>query len=193
MLAGTVGLALPFPAMRLGVHCGGAGRRRLRNVSSHRPARHWQANHHAIRPSVGCSCRACARAEAPQRRPETWPIIGQKEVLRRVSKKEKELRTAAAKSGAAGESDWLPAAIVYVPEAAPVLHRNDIGVTAAVSAEEVAFSDLQASDQPLCDQAAVFSRGGKIVAVQGIDERQPARPPGPFHLRVDRPEQWKST
>jgi hypothetical protein len=75
--------------------------------------------------------------------PETWPIIGLKEVQRRIGKKEKELRTAATKSGSACESEWLPAAIVYVPEAAPVLHRNDVGVTAAVSAEEVAFSDLQ--------------------------------------------------
>jgi hypothetical protein len=75
--------------------------------------------------------------------PESWPIIGLKEVQRRISKKEKELRAAATKSKSACESEWLAAAIVYVPEAAPVLHRNDVGVTAAVSAEEVAFSDLQ--------------------------------------------------
>jgi hypothetical protein len=74
--------------------------------------------------------------------PETWQIILAKEVQRRISKKEKDLRTAATKSKTACESEWLPAAIVYVPEAAPVLHRNDVGVTAAVSAEEVAFSDL---------------------------------------------------
>jgi hypothetical protein len=82
--------------------------------------------------------------EGAQGAPETWPIFGHKEVLRRISKKEKELRAAATKSGSASESEWLPAAIVYVPEAAPVLHRNDVGVTAAVSAEEVAFSDLHA-------------------------------------------------
>ena len=64
--------------------------------------------------------------------PETWPIIGSREIQRRITKKEKELRTAATKSGSASESEWLAAAIVYVPEAAPVLHRNDVGVTAAV-------------------------------------------------------------
>lgn len=80
--------------------------------------------------------------DEPQGSPETWPIVGPKEVQRMIAKKEKELRTAAGKSGSACESEWLPAAIVYVPEAAAVLHRNDVGVTAAESAEEIAFSDM---------------------------------------------------
>jgi len=84
--------------------------------------------------------RLPATAEA-QGSPETWELIGPKEVQRRIAKHEKGLRATAAKSGGASEGDWLPAAIVYVPEAASVLHRNDVGVTAAVSAEDVAFSD----------------------------------------------------
>jgi hypothetical protein len=74
--------------------------------------------------------------------PESWPIIGPKEVRRQTEKKEKDLRAQVTKSGAAAESEWLPAAIIYAPEAAPVLHRNDVGVTAAVSAEDVAFGDM---------------------------------------------------
>jgi hypothetical protein len=85
--------------------------------------------------------RAPATAEAALS-PETWDLIGPKEVQRRIAEKEKELRAAASKSGSATEAEWLAAAIVYVPEAAPVLHRNDVGVTAAVSAEDVAFSDI---------------------------------------------------
>jgi hypothetical protein len=79
--------------------------------------------------------------------PETWDLIGPKEVQRRIAKHEKDLRSAVSKSKSASESEWLAAAIVYVPEAAPVLHRNDVGVTAAESAEEVAFSEL--SLQPI--------------------------------------------
>ena len=85
--------------------------------------------------------RAPAKPEAAGS-PETWDLIGPKEMQRRIAKQEKELRATASKSGAACEAEWLPAAIVYVPEAAPVLHRNDVGVTAAVSAEDVAFSEL---------------------------------------------------
>jgi hypothetical protein len=76
--------------------------------------------------------------------PETWDLIGHKKIQRLIADKEKKLRSSASKSGGPAESEWLPSAIVYVPEAAPVLHRNDVGVTAAVSAEEVAFSDLHA-------------------------------------------------
>jgi hypothetical protein len=105
--------------------------------------------------------RAVRAPEIPESHggPETWPIIGLKEVARRISKKEKELRTAATKSGTACEAAWLPAAIVYVPEAAPVLHRNDVGVTAAVSAEEVAFSDLQSEATGHCALKPAFCPG----------------------------------
>jgi hypothetical protein len=141
-IAGTVALPSPFPA------CGSLSIvvapedgdyetyiRIVQHVSSRRIITRFVrlADVRAIR---------APETEAAHGAPETWPVVGHKEVLRRISKKEKELRGAATKSGSASESEWLPAAIVYVPEAAPVLHRNDVGVTAAVSAEEVAFSDL---------------------------------------------------
>ncbi len=94
-----------------------------------------------------------------QSTPETWPIIGLKEIQRQINKKEKELRTAATKSGQPSESEWLAAAIVYVPESAPVLHRNDVGVTAAVSAEEVAFSDVQPESTGHCALRPAFCPG----------------------------------
>ena len=49
------------------------------------------------------------------------------------------IRLAKAKKGSFEEVVWYAAAIVYVAESAPVLHRNEIAVTAAVSAEEVWF------------------------------------------------------
>jgi hypothetical protein len=89
--------------------------------------------------------------------PETWALIGHKQIVRMIADKEKKLRTSATKSGGATESEWLPAAIVYVPEAAPVLHRNDVGVTAAVSAEEVAFSDLHEPIRPCAIRPAALA------------------------------------
>ena len=80
--------------------------------------------------------------------PETWDLIGHKKILRLIADSEKKLRASASKSAGAAESEWLPCAIVYVPEAAPVLHRNDVGVTAAVSAEDIGFSDLHAPSHP---------------------------------------------
>jgi hypothetical protein len=74
--------------------------------------------------------------------PETWPIVGSKVARRQVEAKAQPLCDQVSKSGSAAEIDWLGAAIVYVPEAAPVLHRNEVGVTAAVSAEDVAFGDM---------------------------------------------------
>ena len=50
----------------------------------------------------------------------------------RLKRRHSPCATRSAKSGSAAEIDWLRAAIVYVPEAAPVLHRNEVGVTAAV-------------------------------------------------------------
>ena len=72
--------------------------------------------------------------------PETWPLVGIKQLRGELDRRAKEL-IAKARTGHADESPWYPSAIVYVPEAAPVLHRNEVGVTAAVSAEEVAFAD----------------------------------------------------
>jgi hypothetical protein len=99
--------------------------------------------------------------------PETWQLIGPKDIQRRIAKQEKELRTQASKTGAACESEWLPAAIVYVPEAAPVLHRNDIGVTAAVSAEEVAFSELQGPIHPCAIRPGGLAAGAKLSFCPG--------------------------
>jgi hypothetical protein len=110
--------------------------------------------------------RAPAKAEAAGS-PETWEVIGPKDIERQIAKKEKELRAEAAKSGAACESEWLPAAIVYVPEAAPVLHRNDVGVTAAVSAEEVAFSELHEFAGHCAIRPAAIALGGRIHPCHG--------------------------
>jgi hypothetical protein len=160
-IAGTVALPSPFPA------CGSLSIlvapedgeyetyiRIVQQVSGRRIITRFVrlADVRAIRAADGSEAHGT---------PETWPIIGLSEVQRRVSKKEKELRTAATKSGQACESEWLPAAIVYVPEAAPVLHRNDVGVTAAVSAEEVAFSELQLEAVGHCALKPAFCpRGG---------------------------------
>jgi hypothetical protein len=159
-IAGTVALPAPFPA------CGALWIvvapedgdcetyiRIVQHVSSKRIITRFVrlADVRAIR---------APQTEAAQGAPETWPLLGHKEVLRRISKKEKELRTAATKSGTASEAEWLPAAIVYVPEAAPVLHRNDVGVTAAVSAEEVAFSELQPEAFGHCALTPSFSPAG---------------------------------
>jgi hypothetical protein len=73
--------------------------------------------------------------------PETWPVLGIKKLQAELDKLAKEL-IAKAKTGIFEESVWYTSAIVYVPEAAPVLHRNEVGVTAAVSVEEVAFAEV---------------------------------------------------
>src|SRR5579875_2956433 len=73
--------------------------------------------------------------------PESWPVRGIKRIKGELDKLARELLEKAEKTGILGEAAWFPAAIVYVPESAPVIHRNEVGVTAAVSAEEVGFSD----------------------------------------------------
>ncbi len=77
--------------------------------------------------------------------PETWPLLGAAAVRRHVDKIEKDLLEKVKRSNMPEASDWLPVAIVYVPESAPVLHRDEVGVTAAVSAEDVGFSPLGAT------------------------------------------------
>jgi hypothetical protein len=76
----------------------------------------------------------------PSGGPETWPLIGSAAVRRQLETIEKDLIEKARKSNDARAFDWLASAIVYVPESAPILHRDEIGVTAAVSAEDVAFN-----------------------------------------------------
>lgn len=79
--------------------------------------------------------------------PETWPIHGIKQVGNELEQRAKEL-IEKAKKGIFEEAVWYAAAIVYVVESAPVLHRNEIGVTAAVSAEEVWFVAPQVCCNP---------------------------------------------
>jgi hypothetical protein len=110
--------------------------------------------------------KAPAKAEAAGS-PETWDLTGPKDIQRKIAKQEKELRAQASKSGIACESPWLPAAIVYVAEAAPVLHRNDVGVTAAVSAEDVAFSDLQDAIHHCAIRPHAFAAGPKCPGCPG--------------------------
>jgi hypothetical protein len=74
--------------------------------------------------------------------PESWPVLGIKKIQGELESRARELRAQAARTGILDESPWYHAAIVYVAEAAPVLHRNEVGVTAAVSSEEVGFGDL---------------------------------------------------
>jgi hypothetical protein len=80
-------------------------------------------------------------AGAPTSGPESWPIRSFKKVRAEFEAREKTLRTDHQTKSILGEVLWYEAAIVHVAESAPVLHRDEIGVTAAVSAEEVAFSD----------------------------------------------------
>jgi hypothetical protein len=62
------------------------------------------------------------------------------EISRREEMLREEFRRSAAPATAELETEWHPAAILYVPESAPVLHRDEVGVTAAVSSEDVGFS-----------------------------------------------------
>jgi hypothetical protein len=70
--------------------------------------------------------------------PESWPILGVNRFRPDLERRTEEL-LAQVGTGPVAEAPWYPAAIVYVPESAPVLHRNEVGVTAAISAEEVGF------------------------------------------------------
>jgi hypothetical protein len=142
-LAGTVALPSPFPAFGA-LHIVVAPEdgdfetyfRIVQQVTGKRIITRF------VRMADVRAIKAPAKADAAGS-PETWALTGPKDIQRKIAKQEKELRAQATKTGVACESPWLPAAIVYVAEAAPVLHRNDVGVTAAVSAEDVAFSDLE--------------------------------------------------
>ena len=79
--------------------------------------------------------------------PDTWPIHGIKKIQGQFDERAKAL-IEKAKLGIFEEAAWYSAAIVYVVESAPVLHRNEIGVTAAVSAEEVWFFGPQICCNP---------------------------------------------
>jgi hypothetical protein len=79
-------------------------------------------------------------ADAAERGPENWPLITFKELRRRIDKKVGDLPKKEPAPETPVEIKLYEAAIVYVPEAAPALHRDEVGVTAAVSAEDVGFS-----------------------------------------------------
>jgi hypothetical protein len=72
--------------------------------------------------------------------PESWPVLGIKKIKGELDKRAKELLEKAKKTGVLDEAPWYVSAIVYVAESAPVLHRDEVGVTAAVSSEDVGFS-----------------------------------------------------
>jgi hypothetical protein len=166
-LAGTVALPSPFPAFGA-LHILVAPEdgdyetylRIVQHVTGKRIVTRF------VRLADVRAIKAPANADAAGS-PETWDVIGPKDIQREIAKKEKELRAEAAKSGIACESEWLPGAIVYVPEAAPVLHRNDVGVTAAVSAEEVAFSELHDSRGHCAIRPGAFAFGGKFPHCPG--------------------------
>jgi hypothetical protein len=88
--------------------------------------------------------------------PESWPILDLRRLRADLDRRAEDLR-ARVGTGPLAESLWYRAAIVYVPESTPVLHRNEVGVTAAVSAEEVGFGDLRSRcchiADPLQDEA----------------------------------------
>ena len=166
-LAGTVALPSPFPAFGA-LHIVVAPEdgdyetyfRIVQPVSGKRIITRF------VRLADVRAVKAPAKADAAGS-PETWEVIGPKDIQRKIAKEEQELRALATKSGVACESQWLPAAIVYVPEAAPVLHRNDIGVTAAVSAEEVAFSELHEFSGHCAIRPAAFASHRRIHACPG--------------------------
>jgi hypothetical protein len=149
-LAGTVALPSPFPAsgsLHIVVAPEDGDYETYLRIVQHVTAKRIITRF--VRMSDVRAIKAPAKPDADGS-PETWELTGPKEIGRKIDKQAKELLAQASKSGTACESPWLPAAIVYVAEAAPVLHRNDVGVTAAVSAEEVAFSDLQDAAHPCC-------------------------------------------
>ena len=90
-----------------------------------------------VRPEDIRAVRARADGEA-QGGPESWPVLGIKKIRGTLEKHATALIDKAQR-GAFEEAEWYAAAIVYVAESAPVLHRNEVAVTAAVSAEEVFF------------------------------------------------------
>ncbi|MGP0068635.1 MAG: hypothetical protein ACLQGP_34175 [Isosphaeraceae bacterium] len=81
--------------------------------------------------------------------PETWPILSPSATQKEIAAGEAALIAHAKKAGVKElEESWHPAVILYVHEAAPVLHRHEAGVTAAVSAESLDF--LASPHIPCC-------------------------------------------
>jgi hypothetical protein len=141
-LAGTVPLPSPFPASGpisvVLIREDGDWETYIKIVqvvSLHRIVTRFvrRADIRAIRAPAG---------PAPHGGPESWPIRKFKHAQAEIDAREQTLRAGAKDPGtpAALELDWHAEAIVYVPEGASVLHRVEVGVTAAVSAEDVGFA-----------------------------------------------------
>jgi hypothetical protein len=94
--------------------------------------------------------------------PESWPVLSIKKIRAELERRVGELRERAAKTGILDEAAWYAAGVVYVHESAPVLHRDEVGVTAAVSCEEVFFA---ASPAGCCHIASV-----PVPCGHGLDE-----------------------
>ncbi len=69
--------------------------------------------------------------------PETWPLLSPTKTRKAI---DDGIKAIVAKAKAAKtthlEVPWQTAVILYLPEAAPVLHRHDVALTAAVSVEQ---------------------------------------------------------
>jgi hypothetical protein len=135
-LAGTVPLPSPFPATgSVSVVIVPDGEefeifvKVLHIVSDRRTITRF------LRPEDIRAIRARPSTPAPGD-PESWPVLGFKKIKGELDERTKAL-LASAKAGVSAEASWYPSAIVYVPESAPVLHRSEAGLTAAVSAEDV--------------------------------------------------------
>jgi len=141
-LAGTVPLPAPFPAFGpvsvVLIREDGGWETYIKIVqviSLHRIVTRYvrRADIRAIRAPAG---------PKPNGGPESWPIRKFKQAQGEIDAREQTLRTQAKDQGTPAELelDWHAQAIVYVPESASVLHRVEVGVTAAVSAEDVGFA-----------------------------------------------------
>ena len=84
--------------------------------------------------------------------PETWPILSPAKTRKEIDAGETALIANAKEAGAKYlEESWHTAVILYVLEAAPILHRLEAGVTAAVSAESLRLHEgLIAPHIPCC-------------------------------------------
>ncbi len=73
--------------------------------------------------------------------PETWPLLSPTKTRKAIDDGIKAI-IAKAKAAKAThlEISWQTAAILYVAEAAPVLHRHDVAMTAALSFEQPALT-----------------------------------------------------
>jgi hypothetical protein len=151
-LAGTVPLPSPFPASGpisvVLIREDGDWETYIKIVqvvSLHRIVTRYvrRADIRAIRAPAG---------PTPNGGPESWPIRKFKHAQAEIDAREQTLRAGAKDPGTPAEIEvgWHPEAIVYVPEGASVLHRVEVGVTAAVSAEDVGFAAAPA----LCCHAA---------------------------------------